>query len=148
MNILQVMRVKNKRYGFTLAEAIVSLVIIAIGFLLMNWFLESSAHYQNGYYNEVHFYSYLNQFESSDYQLIRVDPSRLLLKDCRSRKEYQIRVRKKVLLLTGIGNRGYVPLINNVDSIRWDYRRHWLRTSILMEDKSNYQADSFVNKVR
>lgn len=139
------MKVKSERFGFTLVEAVVSLIVIAVGLLLISFFLDNAGHNQlDRQYIRIHFYSYLNRFEAPNYRLIQVLPSQLLLEDCHSHKKYRIRVRKKILLLSGADNKGYVPLINDVDSIHWSYYHHLLRTSIVMTDQSKYQASSFI----
>ena len=145
MNRLRFVKVKSERFGFTLIEAVVSLIVIAMGLLLISFFLNNIGHgQQNRQYTEIHFYSYLKRFEAPDYRLIQVLPSQLLLEDCHSHKKYRIRIRKKILLLSGINNKGYVPLISDVDSIHWSYHHHSLRTSIIMTDQSKYQASSFI----
>ena len=145
MNGLKFMKIRNKCCGFTLAESLVSLIVIAIGFSLINIFLEFSTDHQAHYYDSVRFYSGLNHFEGSSYQLNEAEASRLLVRDAQTHKRYQIKLKGRTLLLTGIDNRGYVPLMDQVRSVHWLYCHHLLKTQIIMTDGKQYQSNSFIS---
>ena len=120
----------NFRPGFTLAETMVSLMIMALAFVIVEMTLASWSRTTDDFMT-INFDRYLDVIEGQRYKLRTVHAHGLTLVD-RGRKFIVKPLNNKIILTTRKG--GYVPLLKNVRSVDWRYSRSTLISRVTMEN--------------
>ena len=134
-------RLLTNRSGFTLVEAVLSLLMVSIGVMILGIFLPTWRRSEVNSFQLTDFYSYLDTTENHRYRLKKAGQHRVELSG--NGKMYILKLKNNRHLLMMTTNRGgYMPLLKNVKSVNWSYRRPVLHTVVTMENGQRFKGNS------
>lgn len=132
------------RQAFTLIETVISLLIISVGIFMMGWFVNVNRKLNDANIQTTNFYLFINRFEDQHFKIKKCHDDELKIMQTRTNKEYLIHLDKGSLLLSNSTGQGYVPLMDNVSKVHWQYRHHNLSIQVTTMAGNLLQANSYV----
>lgn len=130
------------RYGFTLVETMVSLMIFSVSITIIFMILQG-LHHEFKEDSSTDFYLYLRTVEDRGYRIKNCDSQRLALS--KGGKTYNVRFSKnKLIISTDKG--GYIPILDNVSSVDWSARKNILNSRVEMTDGKRFSGRSVLRE--
>ncbi|MHA8137963.1 competence type IV pilus minor pilin ComGF [Lactobacillaceae bacterium Scapto_B20] len=129
--------------AFTIVESIISLALVSMSLLLISVVVKAIGQQQATENELTNFHLYLRTIESPKYKFNYVDHRQNQLKLTSNNKVYLINLTNAGIRMT-TDKGGYVPLLDRVQRVSWQYESTYLTTQIEMENGTSFKAVSFI----
>ncbi|MHA8110938.1 competence type IV pilus minor pilin ComGF [Lactobacillaceae bacterium Melli_B4] len=133
----------DARRAFTIIESVISLVIVSMIVLLIAVVVRSIWQQQQDENESTNFHLYLRAIESSKYHFKYVDNADGRLKLTSHNKTYLVALNSNGIRMT-TDKGGYVPLLDHVVRVDWQYERSLLKTRVQMTSGNTFKAVSLI----